>query len=351
MEPPQRSTCFESVDRSVAAAVRQRIRRLARLGSLVVFVMVVASGPMGCRTGELGCNPEESGCASMEIQPVTPTPAVDSNGNVLEGMVLIPGGTFEMGIAEEDLPGLAEMGESVPHMSELHAMWWFGDEIPRHTVDVDAFYLDTHELTNGQFARFVEETGYEPQGNWQEYATEGRTDHPVIQVSWNDATACCEWAGKRLPTEAEWEYAARGGQDVQWFPWGDSPDVTCANYNWRADENIITGIPRLLGWVTIRTRPGGCYTPNGFGLYDMCGNVSEWCANERTPYPGGPEEDWIYTQYGPFREDEEPFYGMAARGGSWDEPNAVFVRITYRAGWDADTSYYWLGFRCAKSIE
>ena len=83
MEPPQRSTCFESVDRSVAAAVRQRIRRLARLGSLVVFVMVVASGPMGCRTGELGCNPEESGCASMEIQPVTPTPAVDSNGNVL----------------------------------------------------------------------------------------------------------------------------------------------------------------------------------------------------------------------------------------------------------------------------
>ena len=83
----------------------------------------------------------------------------------------------------------------------------------------------------------------------------------------------------------------------------------------------------------------------------MSGNVAEWCADERTPYPGGPEEDWIYAQYGPFDEDEEPIYGKAVRGGSWDEPNPVFVRITSRKGLEPDASEYWLGFRCAKSIE
>jgi formylglycine-generating enzyme required for sulfatase activity len=265
-------------------------------------------------------------------------------------MALIPSGRFEMGIDEDDLPALVEMGQAVPHMSELHAMWWFGDEIPRHTVAVEAFHLETNEVTNARFARFVEETGYDAEGNWAAYVTESRSDHPVIDVSWNDATAYCAWAGRRLPTEAEWEYAARGGQEVQWFPWGDEPDTTCANYGWRADENIITALPKLFGWVTIRTRPVGCYPANGFGLHDMCGNVAEWCENERTPYPGGPEEDWIYAQYGPFDEDEEPFYGRAVRGGSWDEPNAVFVRITSRKGWAPDDSHYWLGFRCARSI-
>ena len=282
---------------------------------------------------------------------MTPMAAVDGEGNVLEGMVSIPGGSFEMGIAEEDLETLVEMGRQVPHMSELIAKWWFGDEIPRHTVQVDTFQMDTHEVTNRQFSQFVEETGYEAQGDWREYATEARMDHPVIQVTWNDAKAYAEWAGKRLPTEAEWEYAARGGQDVHWFPWGDSPDGTCANYGWRADETIITAIPRVLGWVTIRTRPVGCYPPNGFGLYDMSGNVREWCENERTPYPGGLEEDWIYTQYGPFREGQELFYGRATRGGGWDEPNAVFIRINNRDGWDPDSCLYTLGFRCARSID
>ena len=107
---------------------------------------------------------------------------------------------------------------------------------------------------------------------------------------------------------------------------------------------------KLFGSVTIQTRPAGCYPSNGFGLYDMCGNVREWCADDRLPYPGGPDEDWIYTQYGPFSEDEEPFYGKATRGGCWDDPNAVFVRINDRDGWDPNDSEYWLGFRCAKSV-
>ncbi|MCK4340435.1 MAG: SUMF1/EgtB/PvdO family nonheme iron enzyme [Phycisphaerae bacterium] len=312
---------------------------------------MAGSGCVGGTSAELGCDPAETACQSLEIEPPAPTPAVDAEGNALEGMVLIPGGSFEMGIAEADLAALVEMGQKVPHMSELLAKWWFGDEIPRHTVEVTAFHMDTHEVTNREFSRFVEETGYEAQGNWRQYATEGRSDHPVIQVSWHDAQAYAEWTGKRLPSEAEWEYAARGGQDVKWFPWGDSVDTTCANYGWRADETFLTGIPRLLGLVTIRTRPVGCYPPNGYGLYDMCGNVCEWCENERTPYPGGPEEDWIYTQYGPFREGEEPFYGKATRGGSWDDPNAVFVRITDRNGRAPEDSSYGMGFRCVRSID
>jgi formylglycine-generating enzyme required for sulfatase activity len=176
-------------------------------------------------------------------------------------------------------------------------------------------------------------------------------DHPVIQISWNDANAYCEWAGKRLPTEAEWEYAASGGLEVQWFPWGDTPDDTCANYGWRADETVISALPKLFGSVTIYTRPVGCYPPNGFGLHDMSGNVAEWCANERTPYPGSTVEDWADTQDDATGEDDDPTYAKAVRGGSWDEPNPVFVRITSRKGWEPDATAYWLGFRCAKSIE
>jgi len=327
---------------------------LGQINTVVLLTMLLVTatfGSLGCNTEALNCSPAESVCNSMEIESTLPVPAFDAEGNELEGMVLIPGGSFQMGIDEEDLESLVEMGQQVPHMSELNAMWWFGDELPRHTVEVEAFYFDTHEVINSQFYQFVDETNYQAQGSWQQYATEDRMDHPVIHVSWNDAQAYAEWAGKRLPSEQEWEYAARGGQDVQWFHWGDFPDLTCGNYGWRADETIITGIPKLLGLVTIQTRPVGCYPPNGYGLYDMCGSVSEWCENERTPYPGGPEEDWIYTQFGPYDEDQEPFYGKATRGGCWDDPNAVFIRISDRSGRDPDDAYYGLGFRCAKSVE
>jgi len=348
MRPHKHTTLIAVAAMSNLIPISGSVGRLGTMRPLALLVMVASSGLMGCvpAPGVLGCDSQECTCTSMEIDPPTPAPAVDA-----EGMVLIPGDRFEMGIDEEDLEALVEMGKNVPHMSDLLAMWWFGDEIPRHTVEVDAFYLDTHEVTNRRFSQFVEEAGYDTQGDWQQYATEGREDHPVVAVSWHDAKAYAEWAGKRLPTEAEWEYAARGGQDVQWFPWGDSPDTTCANYGWRADETIITGIPKLFGLVTVQTRPVGCYPSNGFGLYDMCGNVREWCADERTPYPGGPEEDWIYTQFGPFGEDEEPFYGKATRGGSWDDPNPVFIRINDREGRDPEESEYSLGFRCAKSID
>ena len=263
-----------------------------------------------------------------------------------EGMVLIPGGRFEMGPDKEDLKELVEMGCKVPHMNETHAYRWFGDEIPRHTVEIDSFYMDTYEVTNRQFRQFVQETGYEAQGDWQKYAKEDRLDHPVVNVTWNDAKAYAKWAGKCLPTEAEWEYAAKGGRDVKWFSWGDLPEPTRANYMHQG-ESFFAGIVRLLGLRKIGTKPVGSYEPNGFGIYDMCGNASEWCENIRKPYPDGPQEDWIYARVSPFKKNQKPVYGKAVRGGSWRSPNPVFVRLNGRNGFVPGYFGNDLGFRCA----
>ena len=315
--------------------------------SAVIALGIAVAGIMGCAAPEVGCGVEGTDCKSIEYDPFETMDPGNGSANPPEGMVLIPAETFEMGISEEDLDSLVTMGRNVPHMSLLHAKWWFGDEVPEHMVDVGAFYMDSQEVTNEEFGEFVAETAYEAHGNWQEYATEGREQHPVIAVSWHDAEAYCEWAGKRLPTEAEWEYAAKGGKDVKWFPWGDTPDGTCANYRYQG-ETILTP---LLEGGRVRTKPVGCYLPNGFGLYDMCGNVREWCEDERLPYPDGPEEEWIYTRYGPFRTDEEPVYGRAARGGSWDSPNAVFVRLNERSGREPEDGGKDLGFRCVRPAE
>ena len=172
-------------------------------------------------------------------------------------------------------------------------------------------------------------------------------DHPVVNVAWHDAAAYCRWAGKRLPTEAEWEYAAKGGRDLKWFPWGNSPDSTRANYRHQG-ESFLAGIVRLSGLRQINTKSVGSYEANGYGLHDMIGNVSEWCENTRKPYPEGPKEDWIYTRYGPFKENEKPVYGKAVRGGHWNSPNPVFVRLNYRNGFEPDYFDSFLGFRCAK---
>ncbi len=267
-----------------------------------------------------------------------------------EGMTLIPGGIFEMGIDKNELEYLVEMGRKVPHMSEKHAYWWFGDEIPKHLVEVDSFYMDTYEVTNRQFEYFVQETGYDAQGDWRKCAKKDRVEHPVVNVTWNDAKAYAKWVGKNLPTESEWEYAAKGGRDVKWFPWGNSPDSIRANYRYKG-ESFFAGIVRLLGWRKINTKPIGSYQPNRFELYDMCGNVSEWCDNVRNPYPNGPQDDWIYTKYGPFKKNEKPIYGKAVRGGSWQSPNPVFVRLNNRNGFIPAYFGNGLGFRCVKSIK
>lgn len=261
-----------------------------------------------------------------------------------KGMRLIPAGTFSMGTAEEELTELVEMGRAVPKISLGHACSWFGDELPRRALPVDAFYLDAHEVTNREYREFIAATGYSTEGDWEAYASPKRDDHPVVNVSWNDAQAYAAWAGKRLPTEVEWEYAAKGGRDVRWFPWGDQPDPSRAQYRSQG-ESFFAGLGSLLGMRKMNTAPVESFDSNGFGLFDMCGNVKEWVAAEFVPYPGAPEDERYHPTHDPEREVR-----MVYRGGGWDTPNAVFVRITSRQGRPPEESGWDLGFRCARSI-
>jgi serine/threonine-protein kinase len=240
------------------------------------------------------------------------------------GMVIIQGGWFQMGSQETD------------------------PEKPVHWVYVDTFALDETEVTNAQFSKFVEETRYvtdaekEHNGmppsdeNWRKYSTSDRADHPVVCVSWNDARAYAEWAGKRLPTEAEWEYAARGGGNTR-FPWGDAEDpARKANF---AMNKVARGPDDTIPTAKVKS-----YTPNGYGLFDMSGNVSEWCGDWYDPqfYAASPERN----PAGP----ANPTTGKTRvlRGGSWfNELNQV--RVSARLSDLPENSQYDIGFRCAKS--
>ena len=165
--------------------------------------------------------------------------------------------------------------------------------------------------------------------SWRVYATADRANHPVVSVSWNDAAAYAKWAGKRLPTEAEWEYSARGGLIAKKYPWGDEPPQRRANFGYgkRAD------IPP--------TEPVKSYEVNGYGLYNMAGNVSEWC------------QDWYDSKYyriSPERNPSGPSTGDARliRGGSW-YTDFNQIRIGPRISEFPEGYEYDRGFRCAKS--
>ncbi len=254
-------------------------------------------------------------------------------------MVLIPAATFIMGCDSSDMPALVQMGKDVPHMNLNHALFWFGDETPKHTVKLDSFYIDAYEVTNAQFKKFVKATGYKAEGNWEKYATPERMNHPVVNVTWNDAKAYAKWAGKRLPTEAEWEYAAKGGTNFKWFYWGNSPEPDKANYR-SEGESFWDGVWRLLGLREIGTKPVGSYQPNGYGLYDMIGNVSEWCETSYAPYTGNNGNGEKFSKG--YR---------VVRGGNWESSNPVFIRITNRNGFAPSSFNYHRGFRCAKSVK
>lgn len=230
-------------------------------------------------------------------------------------MVLIPAGEFLMG---------SETG--------------FPPERPTHRVCVDAFYLSKYPVTNAQYRRFVAETGHRlpylddrrmQLDNWdQDTRTypSGRAYHPVMLVSWRDAQAYCEWAGGRLPTEAEWEKAARGGLEGKLYPWGDEIDPSLANYDNREG-----------------TTPVGSYPPNGYGLYDVAGNVWEWIA------------DWYDAKYysrSPARNPQGPENGTVRvlRGGAW-LLFSQFCRVAYRFRNSPDFRFNLVGFRLARSLQ
>lgn len=261
--------------------------------------------------------------------------------------VLIPAGEFLMGSYDDGLS--------------------FDDEQPQRKVFVSAYWIDRYEITNARYKQFVDATGHpapthiKPQFTlwFHNVPFPGSEQHPVVNVTWNDAVAYCKWRGQRLPTEAEWEKAARG-TDSRRYPWGNEWDFTKANSasywanrtiefkdrsEWKAfwmegDGAHISQERGLRGEVL--TMPVGSF-PNGaspYGLFDMAGNASEWVMDWYEPYsylnaslsdPQGPNGQLL----------------KVVRGGSWLKP-ARSLRTTHRDyGYPSDSASG-IGFRCAK---
>ena len=247
-----------------------------------------------------------------------------------EGMVLIPAGEFEMGGGDP----------------ESHA-----DEQPVHIVSVDAFYMDKYEVTNLEYQQFVlanprwgkdridfefHDGDYLNHWNGNDYP-DGKSDHPVVYVSWYAAMAYAGWAGKRLPTEAEWEYAARGGLAGKKYPWGDVIDAGKANFNLNVRDTTAVGK----------------YPPNGYGLFDMAGNVCEWCldAYNANFYFESPRENPI-SGANSVEEIINNFttvtIARVLRGGSW-LLNSEYLRVALRYGGNPSLTLLNFGFRCARA--
>ena len=281
-------------------------------------------------------------------------------------MSLIPGGNFKMGT---NTPlGYPEDGET-----------------PIRKMNIQPIYMDIHAVTNNQFEEFVKQTGYKteaenykwsfvfndfisdtvaktvtlhPPGtpwwsvvegaNW--FAPEGpdsnienRGNHPVVHISWNDAIEYCNWAGKRLPTEAEWEYCARGGLSQKLYPWGDDlihqGKHMCNIWEGKFPyEN--TQIDGFIGTAPVET-----YPPNNYGLYNMSGNVWEWCS------------DWFTNTHttGPSQTNPSvPISGThkTIKGGSYlcHDSYCNRYRVAARSSNTPDSSTGNLGFRCVKDI-
>ena len=216
----------------------------------------------------------------------------------------------------------------VPSWTEPAVYDEFGDlveaetVIPGEMVKVeDAFFMDAFEVTVGLFKKFLKSSGYKPAEpiDWNKVYKYSPTDkYPMILVSWHDATAYAKWAGKRLPIEKEWEFAARGGLVGKEFPWGDSEAVArdYANYDGTGGKDK---------WEYCA--PVGSFKPNGYGLYDMGGNVWEWC------------QDW-------YDSDKT---SRILRGGSW-YGNTVSLRAAFRFGNGPSNAGISYGFRCVSGF-
>ena len=187
-----------------------------------------------------------------------------------------------------------------------------------------ALWMDATEVTVGQFKKFLSETDHQFEGElWGRVCQYSPTDkHPMVFVSWYDATAYSKWVGKRLPTEAEWEFAARGGLVGKGFPWSDSVDESVAR-----DYANYSGIGGKDKW-DLQTAPEASFKPNGYGLYDMAGNVLEWC------------QDW-------YDGDKDT---KMLRGGTWFH-RTNSLRVAYRFNVTPAGRYgYGSGFRCVIDV-
>jgi formylglycine-generating enzyme required for sulfatase activity len=237
-------------------------------------------------------------------------------------MVWIPGGRFMMGTSD------AEVEEYLRQYPSWN-WYWYGREKPKYRVTVNGFWMDVTEVTNDEFSKFVSATEYftdaekaekgwvwtgskweerigaswkSPQGSGS--SINDKWNHPVVQVSWNDAIAYCKWAGKRLPTEAEWEYAAGGPEHYKWAL-GNTFDASKYSFNKSGTE------------------PVGSYPANGYSLYDMSGSVWEWVSSLYKPYPYRADDG---------RETLNASGSRLLRGGSWYSNNPFNLRAAFRGG-------------------
>ncbi len=292
---------------------------------------------------------------------ITPTPAPvagDTWTRPEDGMVMlyVPGSGFRMGSTD------AEHDATLELCSEEHGYlcerWWFEDEQPDHDVYLDAYWIDRTEVTNAQFAAFLNQRGNQEEGGvpWLDLGDEdcliegvsrafqpksGYGDHPVIEVTWYGAGAYCEWAGGRLPTEAEWEYAARGPERLV-FPWGNEFDCAMGNFDDETalDPYVVSGGEGCDGYP--RTAPVGSFPSDRswIGALDLSGNVWEWVG------------DWFDAEYyerSPLENPAGPSSGQyrVLRGGSWIQW-AYSLRGASRGRRSPHDTLEVIGFRCAR---
>lgn len=255
-------------------------------------------------TGSLGKQPSSTRASGLGDD----APTVDRNRAVLEPMAMIPPGSAWLGAFQGDADRLRREG-------------------PRRRVEVASFMIARTPVTNAQYALFVRATGHASPTTW----SDGRYNHPdqpVVSVTWCDAADYCAWAGLRLPTEVEWEYAARAGSDSPYWS-GDSVD-DLLRIAW-CSANSRGVLPR------VALKP-----PNAWGLHDVHGLVSEWCADEFSWFPVEPQgADGNSRVLDPSHR--------AVRGGSWQDP-AEKCRVTWRSGRSTREAYVTLGFRPAASV-
>ncbi|MDH4081911.1 MAG: formylglycine-generating enzyme family protein [Nitrospira sp.] len=244
-------------------------------------------------------------------------------------MILIPAGEFLMGSDKK---------------VDRNA---YQAELPQRRVSLKAYEIDKFEVTTVQFLKFVLAHDLPPLIDWQYDGgnfQEPMSNHPVMHVSWAEADAYCTWAGKRLPTEAEWEKAARG-QDGRLYPWGNQmAGLSRANFGRTGLSGPVRDRPeRLLLYPPIISVDKYDNAVSPYGVFQMSGNVAEWVA------------DWYHPKYyatAPNQDPKGPEKGTqrSFRGGSWIDSTPI-VRVAQRNGTDPNTRMNWLGFRCARDAK
>ena len=362
---------------------------LLLLSGIALLMVLMQSADRSSQSPEAAVNNDEDRSTELHAAHKTGPPAgtlLSQDGQRLQNMTWIPAGRFKMGEIN-----------TVP------------DEFPPHDVELDGFWMDVTEVTNRQFKAFVDATGYVttaerppelrsiqpgselenvtilpefnkpgsicslqlesrddidpakgayswwqylPGADWKhpegpESGIEDRMEHPVVHVSWLDAQEFCKWAGKQLPTEAQWEYAARGGRSGQTYPWGNerNPDGKWLHNIWQGEFPIEDKGED--GFT--RTAPVRSFPPNDYGLFEISGNVWEWCSDYYQPEyyaesprrnPPGPDSS--------FDPQEPGINKRVQRGGSFmcSDQYCVGYRVTARMKGEEDTGAFHTGFRC-----